>query len=123
MDQGIRDAQHALERGEHARAEAIGAKLVNAEPKNAAAWHIFANALLEQRKVELDAKRRLIELNAVPRLELSNLEAQYKAAQAALAAAEAVKKIDIQAMVWLVASSRPAPNRSAVTASSTALQA
>lgn len=48
-----------------------------------------AKALLEQRKIELEAKRRLIELNAVPRLELSNLEAQYKAAQAALAAAEA----------------------------------
>jgi multidrug efflux system membrane fusion protein len=48
-----------------------------------------ARALLDQRKVELDAKRRLIEVNAVPRLELSNLEAQYKAAQAALAAAEA----------------------------------
>ena len=39
-----------------------------------------AKALVEQRKIELDAKRRLIELNAVPRLELSSLEAQHKAA-------------------------------------------
>jgi multidrug efflux system membrane fusion protein len=46
-----------------------------------------AEALLEQRKAELDAKRRLIQMNAYPRLELSNLEAQFKAAEAALAAA------------------------------------
>ncbi len=44
-----------------------------------------ARALVEQRKIELDAKRRLIELNAVPRLELSSLEAQHKSAVAALA--------------------------------------
>jgi membrane fusion protein, multidrug efflux system len=48
-----------------------------------------ARALLEQRKAELDAKRRLIQMNAYPRLELSNLEAQFKAAEAGLAAAEA----------------------------------
>ncbi len=39
--------------------------------------------------MELDAKRRLVLTNAIPRLELNNLEAQYKAAEAALAAAEA----------------------------------
>jgi multidrug efflux system membrane fusion protein len=48
-----------------------------------------ARALLEQRKAELEAKRRLIQMNAYPRLELSNLEAQFKAAEAGLAAAEA----------------------------------
>jgi multidrug efflux system membrane fusion protein len=48
-----------------------------------------ARALLEQRKTELEAKRRLIQMNAYPRLELSNLEAQFKAAEAGLAAAEA----------------------------------
>ncbi len=41
-----------------------------------------AKALLEQRKIELEAKRRLIELNAMPRLELANLEAQFKVAEA-----------------------------------------
>jgi multidrug efflux system membrane fusion protein len=48
-----------------------------------------AQALLEQRKSELEAKRRLIQMNAYPRLEMSNLEAQFKAAEAGLAAAEA----------------------------------
>jgi membrane fusion protein, multidrug efflux system len=59
-----------------------------------------AKALLEQRKIELDAKRRLIELNAVPRLELSNLEAQYKSAMAAVAAAEAERDRGIIRAPW-----------------------
>lgn len=48
-----------------------------------------ARALFTQRKTELDAKRRLIENGTLPRLDLVNLEAQLKAAEAALAAAEA----------------------------------
>jgi multidrug efflux system membrane fusion protein len=48
-----------------------------------------AQALLAQRKAELDAKRTLIEKGSLPRLDLVNLEAQYKAAQAAVATAEA----------------------------------
>lgn len=48
-----------------------------------------AQALVEQRKAELDAKRILIEKGSMPRLDLVNLEAQYKAAQAALALAQA----------------------------------
>ncbi len=59
-----------------------------------------ARALLEQRKAELDAKRRLIEVNAIPRLELSNLEAQHKAAQASLAAAEAERDRGIVTAPW-----------------------
>jgi multidrug efflux system membrane fusion protein len=59
-----------------------------------------AKALLDQRKIELDAKRRLIELNAVPRLELSSLEAQYRAAQAGLAAAEAERDRGIVTAPW-----------------------
>lgn len=59
-----------------------------------------ARALLEQRKVELDAKRRLIELNAVPRLELSSLEAQYKAAAATLAAAEVERDRGVITAPW-----------------------
>jgi multidrug efflux system membrane fusion protein len=46
-----------------------------------------AQALLTQRKTELEAKRKLIENGTLPRLDLVNLESQYKAAQAALAAA------------------------------------
>jgi multidrug efflux system membrane fusion protein len=48
-----------------------------------------ARALLDQRRIELDAKRRLAETNAIPRLELNSLEAQFKAAEAAVATAEA----------------------------------
>ena len=59
-----------------------------------------ARALVEQRKIELDAKRRLIELNAVPRLELSNLEAQHKAAVAALAVAEAERDRGVITAPW-----------------------
>jgi multidrug efflux system membrane fusion protein len=48
-----------------------------------------ARALFTQRKTELEAKRRLIDQGNMPRLDLVNLEAQAKAAEAALAAAEA----------------------------------
>ena len=48
-----------------------------------------ARALSIQRKTELEAKRRLIEQGNMPRLDLVNLEAQAKAAEAVLAAAEA----------------------------------
>ncbi len=59
-----------------------------------------AKALLDQRKAELDAKRRLIELNAVPRLELVNLEALHRAAEAALAAAEAERERGVVRAPW-----------------------
>ena len=59
-----------------------------------------ARALVEQRKIELDAKRKLIELNAVPRLELSSLEAQHKASVAALAMAEAERDRGIVIAPW-----------------------
>jgi multidrug efflux system membrane fusion protein len=61
---------------------------------------VQARALVEQRKVELEAKRRLIDLNAVPRLELANLEAQYKAAMASLAAAEAERDRGVIRAPW-----------------------
>src|ERR1044071_5134977 len=48
-----------------------------------------ARALVAQRLAELDAKRRLAESGAVARLDLANIEAQTKAAQATLAAADA----------------------------------
>jgi multidrug efflux system membrane fusion protein len=59
-----------------------------------------AKALLDQRKAELDAKRRLIELNAIPRLELSNLEAQYRGAQATMAMAEAERDRGVVIAPW-----------------------
>jgi multidrug efflux system membrane fusion protein len=48
-----------------------------------------ARALVAQRKAELDAKRRLAESGAVAKLDLANIEAQAKAADALLAAADA----------------------------------
>lgn len=48
-----------------------------------------AESLVIQRRTELEAKRKLIVTGAVPKLELVNLEAQLKASEAALAAAEA----------------------------------
>jgi len=50
---------------------------------------IQARALVEQRQIELEAKRRLAQINALPKLELNTLEAQFKAAEAGLASAEA----------------------------------
>jgi multidrug efflux system membrane fusion protein len=49
----------------------------------------MAKAQLDQRTAELEAKRRLVASNAIPKLDLNVLEAQHKAAEAALASAEA----------------------------------
>jgi multidrug efflux system membrane fusion protein len=59
-----------------------------------------ARALYNQRKTELEAKRRLIDTGALPRLELVNLEAQFKAAEAALAAAEAERDRGVVRAPW-----------------------
>ena len=59
-----------------------------------------ARALATQRKTEIDAKRRLIESGALPKLELVNLESQQKAADAALAAAEAERERGIVRAPW-----------------------
>lgn len=61
---------------------------------------VQARALFDQRKTELDAKRRLIDTGALPRLELVNLEAQFKAAEAALAAAEAERDRGVVRAPW-----------------------
>ncbi len=59
-----------------------------------------ARALYTQRKTELDAKRKLIDTGALPRLELVNLESQFKAAEAALAAAEAERDRGVVRAPW-----------------------
>lgn len=59
-----------------------------------------AQALYEQRKAELDAKRVLIEKGTLPKLDLVNLEAQYKAAEAALASANAERDRGIVRAPW-----------------------
>lgn len=51
-----------------------------------------ARALYTQRKTELEARRKLIDQGTLPKLELVNLESQFKAAEATLAAAEAERE-------------------------------
>jgi multidrug efflux system membrane fusion protein len=48
-----------------------------------------ARAMLTQRKAELAARMKLVEQGTMPKLEAVNLETQFKAAEAGLAAAEA----------------------------------
>lgn len=59
-----------------------------------------ARALLTQRKTELEARRKLIENGTMPRLDLVNLESQFIAAEAALAAAEAERSRSVVTAPW-----------------------
>jgi multidrug efflux system membrane fusion protein len=59
-----------------------------------------AEAMVAQRRAELDAKRRLIETGALPKLNLVDLEAQNKAAAAALALAQAELKRGVVRAPW-----------------------
>jgi multidrug efflux system membrane fusion protein len=59
-----------------------------------------AQAILTQRRTELEAKRRLIESGNMPKLELVNLESQYKIAEAALSAAEAERDRGVVRAPW-----------------------
>jgi multidrug efflux system membrane fusion protein len=59
-----------------------------------------AQALVDQRKTELEAKRKLIESGALPKLDLVNLESQYKSAQAALSVARAEFERSIVRAPW-----------------------
>jgi multidrug efflux system membrane fusion protein len=51
-----------------------------------------ATALFRQRQAELEARRKLIEQGTLPKLDGVNLESQFRAANAALAAAEAERE-------------------------------
>ena len=59
-----------------------------------------ARALATQRKTEIEAKRKLIASGALPKLDLVNLESQQKAAEAALAAAEAERERGVVRAPW-----------------------
>jgi membrane fusion protein, multidrug efflux system len=59
-----------------------------------------AESLVTERRAELEAKRRLIATGAMPRLDLVNLEAMLKAAEAALAAAEAERDRGVIRAPW-----------------------
>ena len=77
-----------VKRGDHVKKGDIIAILSN-EARDAQVAQ--AQAFLIQRKTELVAKRKLIEKGTLPRLDLANLEAQFKAAEALMAAAEVEK--------------------------------
>ncbi|HVZ50783.1 MAG TPA: efflux RND transporter periplasmic adaptor subunit [Pseudolabrys sp.] len=59
-----------------------------------------AQALVDQRKAELEAKRTLIASGALPKLDLVNLESNYKSAQAALSVARAEFERSIVRAPW-----------------------
>ncbi|MES1155822.1 MAG: biotin/lipoyl-binding protein, partial [Pseudorhodoplanes sp.] len=59
-----------------------------------------ARALFNQRKTELEARRKLIEQGTLPRLEGVNLESQFKAAEAGLAGAEAERDRGVIRAPW-----------------------
>jgi multidrug efflux system membrane fusion protein len=59
-----------------------------------------AQAVLTQKRTELDAKRQLIMNGTLPRLQLVDLEAQVKAAEASLAAAEAERDRGVVRAPW-----------------------
>jgi len=59
-----------------------------------------AKAMLMQRKTELAARMKLVEQGTMPKLEAVNLETQYKAAEAGLAAAEAERERSVIRAPW-----------------------
>jgi multidrug efflux system membrane fusion protein len=59
-----------------------------------------ARAVVTQKRTELDARRQLILNGTLPRLQMVDLEAQLKAAEAALAGAEAERERGIVRAPW-----------------------
>jgi multidrug efflux system membrane fusion protein len=59
-----------------------------------------AKAMLMQRKTELAARMKLVEQGMLPKLEAVNLETQFKAAEAGLAAAEAERDRSVIRAPW-----------------------
>ncbi len=59
-----------------------------------------AQAIVTQKRTELEAKRQLIQNGTLPRLQLVDLEAQLKSAEAALASAEAERDRGIIRAPW-----------------------
>jgi membrane fusion protein, multidrug efflux system len=59
-----------------------------------------AESLVVQRRTELEAKRKLIATGAIPRLDLVNMESMLKAAEGALAAAEAERDRGVVRAPW-----------------------
>jgi membrane fusion protein, multidrug efflux system len=89
--------QLLVKRGQHVKKGEVVAVLSD-EAREAQVAQ--AQALFDQRKAELDAKRLLIEKGTLPKLDLVNLESQYKAAEAALASAKAERDRGIVRAPW-----------------------
>ena len=89
--------QLLVQRGQHVKRGEVVAVLSD-EAREAQVAQ--AMALVEQRKIELDAKRPLMEQGTLPKLDLGNLESQYKGAQAALATAKAERDRGIVRAPW-----------------------
>ncbi|MFA6267614.1 MAG: efflux RND transporter periplasmic adaptor subunit [Pseudolabrys sp.] len=86
-----------VKRGQHVEKDEIVAVLSDDARKAQVAQ---AEALVDQRKAELDAKRKLIESGALPKLDMVNLESQYKAAEASLSAARAELERSVVRAPW-----------------------
>ncbi len=86
-----------VKRGQHVEKNEVIAVLAD-EAREAQVAQ--AEALVEQRKAELDAKRTLIASGALPKLDLVNLESQYKSAQATLSTARAEHERSIVRAPW-----------------------
>lgn len=86
-----------VKRGQHVEKNEIIAVLAD-EAREAQVAQ--AEALVDQRKAELEAKRKLIESGALPKLDLVNLESQYKSAQAALGTARAEHDRSVVRAPW-----------------------
>ena len=86
-----------VKRGQHVQKDEVIAVLSD-EAREAQGAQ--AEALVDQRKAELEAKRTLIASGALPKLDLVNLESQYKAAQASLAVARAERDRGLVRAPW-----------------------
>lgn len=86
-----------VKRGQHVQKDEVVAVLSDDARKAQVAQ---AEALVEQRKAELDAKRTLIQSGALPKLDMVNLESQYRAAEASLGVARAELERSIVRAPW-----------------------
>jgi multidrug efflux system membrane fusion protein len=86
-----------VKRGQHVQKGEIVAVLSD-EAREAQV--LQAQALYEQRKAELEARRVLIANGTLPKLDMVNLESQYKSAEAALALARAERDRGIVRAPW-----------------------
>lgn len=86
-----------VKRGQHVQKDDVVAVLSDDARKAQVAQ---AEALVEQRRAELEAKRTLIQSGALPKLDMVNLESQFKAAEASLSAARAELDRSIVRAPW-----------------------